>query len=77
MPFPSEEEAHIAYNSLKVDAEPRRSSCNKSLSQTDNILQAEFSAAEAKHLRVSATGFFDLLVLVTQTIEQFSLPLKD
>ncbi|XP_014281678.1 EKC/KEOPS complex subunit LAGE3 [Halyomorpha halys] len=73
VPFSNEEEARIAYESLRVDPEPKRGRCTRTLSQDNNFLIAKFSAAEARHLRVSATSFFDLLILITRTIEQFSI----
>ena len=40
VPFPSEQEAVIACNSLRVDAEPRRSGCSKVLRTEGAVLKA-------------------------------------
>ena len=39
VPFPSAREAEIAYNSLRVDPEPKRGGVNKKLCVDGNILQ--------------------------------------
>lgn len=39
IPFPSSREAEIAYQVLRVDAEPSRSSISKSLKLDNNLLQ--------------------------------------
>ncbi|CAN7997416.1 unnamed protein product, partial [Ixodes hexagonus] len=71
VPFPSEREAEIVYNSLRVDPEPRRSTCSKKLMLNGNVLQAKFCAKEARQLRVAVNSFFDLLLLATSTVERF------
>ena len=71
VPFPSEKEATIAYNSLRVDREPLRGNVLKTLSVDGNSLIVEFDGQHAKHVRVSVNTFFDLLILVTKTIDRF------
>lgn len=71
IPFPTAREAKIAYNSLKVDVELRRGGVVKILSCKENVLRAEFCAKETRLLRVSVNSFFDHLLLVTQTLDQF------
>ena len=71
IPFPNQKYAEIAYNSLRVDPEPKRGGCKKILEVDDNVLHVVLRATEARTLRVASNSFLDLLILVTQTIEQF------
>ncbi|XP_053970983.1 uncharacterized protein LOC128888664 [Hylaeus anthracinus] len=74
IPFPSAREAEIIYQVLRVDKEPSRSGVSKDLTLNNNILQVLFSGAEARKVRVALTSFFDSLILVTETIQQFGPP---
>ncbi len=71
VPFNSEKHAEIAWNSLRVDPEPKRSGMTKELSVDGNVLKVRFSCIEARTLRVSVNTFFDLLNLVVKTMDQF------
>lgn len=71
VPFPSEREAEIAYNSLRVDPEPKRSMCSKKMTLDASVLQVDFCAKEARQLRVALNSFFDLLLLATSTMDRF------
>lgn len=71
MPFRTEFEAQIAYNSLSVDPEPKRGGVKKELTVESNVLHVKMSSGEAKTLRVCANAFFDHLTLVVETIEAF------
>ena len=88
IPFPSEREAEVAYNSLRVEIEPSRfstysfgelhfhgclfrSKVNRVLKTEGSTLTATFTASELRNLRVSIGGFFEHLILVTETIRQF------
>ncbi|KAM7302796.1 putative L antigen [Ixodes scapularis] len=78
VPFPSEREAEIAYNSLRVDPEPKRSMCSKKMTLDACVLQVapplprrDFCAKEARQLRVALNSFFDLLLLATSTMDRF------
>lgn len=73
VPFPSEREAQIVFNSLRVDPEPRRSMCSKELTLDASVLQVDFCAKEARQLRVALHSFFELLLLATSTMERFGL----
>ncbi|XP_076237172.1 EKC/KEOPS complex subunit LAGE3-like [Calliopsis andreniformis] len=74
IPFPSAREAEIAYQVLRVDKEPSRSSVSKSITLDNNLLQVLFSGSEARKVRVALTSFFDSLILVTETMQQFGPP---
>jgi len=76
VPFQTDREAEIAYNALRVDSEPVRSKVSKKLSVQGNCLHATFTAEEPKNLRVSVTGFFTHLILVSETMLQFGPPRK-
>ena len=88
IPFPSEREAEVAYNSLRVEVEPSRypthfyevlhvhscsfrSKVTRLLKTEGSTLTATFTASELRSLRVSIGGFFEHLILVTETIRQF------
>lgn len=75
IPFSCIEHAKIAYNTLKVDSEPRKELINKTLSlneDTKSILVA-WSAKESRILRVSINSFLDHLNSVIETIQAFEL----
>ncbi|XP_064456381.1 uncharacterized protein LOC135367172 [Ornithodoros turicata] len=71
IPFSSEHHAEVAYNSLRIDPEPKRALCSKKLSLHGNILQVDFVAQGPRHLRSSMRSFSELLLLVIKTIERF------
>ena len=73
IPFDTERAAEIAYNSLRVDPEPKRSGSRKELTLSGKTLCAQFNCAEARTLRVSVGSFLDLLTLVIDTIDQFDV----
>ena len=72
VPFESKESATIAWNSLRVDPEPKRSGVDKQLKVENQNLIVDFKCEEARTLRVSVNSFFDLLYLVVQTMDRFS-----
>ncbi|XP_011699557.1 PREDICTED: uncharacterized protein LOC105456891 [Wasmannia auropunctata] len=74
VPFPSAREADVAYQALRVDKEPSSSGVTKRLALNDSVLDVSFSGKEARKVRVALTSFFDNLLLVTETIEQFGPP---
>ncbi|XP_029668557.1 EKC/KEOPS complex subunit LAGE3 [Formica exsecta] len=74
VPFPSAREAEVAYQVLRVDEEPPRSGVTKKLVLKNNILEVSFSGKEARKVRVGLGAFFDSLLLVTETIQQFGPP---
>ncbi|XP_012280955.1 uncharacterized protein LOC105700013 isoform X2 [Orussus abietinus] len=74
IPFPTAREAEIAFEALKVDPEPKRSGVTKNLSLHGNLLKVSFSGTEARKVRVGLTGFFDSLILVTETMNEFGPP---
>lgn len=74
IPFPSAREAEIVYQVLRVDKEPSRGGVSKKLILDDNSLQVLISGTEARKVRVALTSFFDSLILVTETIQQFGPP---
>lgn len=71
VPFPSEREAEVVYNSLRIDPDPKRSGCCKKLAVEGSVLTVSFNAKEARHLRVGVNSFFDLLVLAIKTVQRF------
>lgn len=73
VPFPTERHAKIAYNTLRIDKEPKRGGCSKELSVEEHRLLVHFKAKDAKSLRVAVNSFLDFLALVTETIEKFDV----
>lgn len=74
VPFASQEEATVAFNSLRVDREPLRGNVLKTFAVQGTALIVEFEGEQAKHLRVSVNTLIDLLVLVVRTIDRFQVP---
>lgn len=63
--------ANIAKKTLSVDAEPRKNIVTKTLEVSGNLLRVNWTAKEARILRTSVTAFFENIILIVQTIEQF------
>jgi len=63
--------ATIAKNSIEVDKELRPNMIKRELVVIDSKLIVHFTCIELKLLRTATSGFFDMLRLVTDTIEQF------
>ena len=74
IPFDTDRTAEIAYHSLRVDPEPKRSGSKKELILDGKILRVNFFCEEARTMRVSVGSFLDLLVLVIDTMNQFDVP---
>lgn len=74
IPFPSEREAECAYHVLRVDQEPPRSGVKKNLTHNNNSLNVSILGTDARKVRVAVTSFFENLILVTKTMEQFGPP---
>lgn len=72
IPFSCIEHAKIAYNTLSVDSEPRKDLIQKVLALNDTQIQVNWTAKEARILRVSLNSFLDHLNSVLETIQQFS-----
>eukprot|EP00039_Didymoeca_costata_P009939 m.132829 g.132829 ORF g.132829 m.132829 type:complete len:91 (-) comp14653_c0_seq3:2503-2775(-) len=70
IPFPSEREATIAYNTLAVDKEPTDSS-KRTLILDKSTVTMVLEAQQMKVLRVAAGSFFDMLGLTIDTIQGF------
>ncbi|CAB0029314.1 unnamed protein product [Trichogramma brassicae] len=74
IPFPTPREADVAYQTLRVDSEPSRSGVVKTLNLESNFLKVNFTGTEARKVRVALTAFFDSLLLVTETMNEFGKP---
>ena len=73
IPFQTQDQATVAWNSLRVDPEPKRSGVEKTLKVEGQDLIVDFKCEEARTLRVSVNSFYDLLYLVVQTMDRFPL----
>lgn len=71
VPFPTEKQAEIVFNSLRVDREPVRGGASRQFNLEGNFVSISFEAAQAKNVRVSVTTLFELLLLSMETIEKF------
>lgn len=71
IPFETAELALVAYNSLRVDKEPKRSSTFKTFYITDNCLKVRLESPETRQLRTATNTFLDHLLLVTKTFDVF------
>jgi tRNA threonylcarbamoyladenosine modification (KEOPS) complex Pcc1 subunit len=71
IPFPNEKLANIAFTTMSVDKEPKRSHVKKQLKVEDNVLLVSFEAEEARMLRVAVGSFLDLLTLTIDTMDRF------
>lgn len=76
VPFPTLRHAEIAYNTLRVDKEPSRGGCKKTMKLHESQLIVQFVASEARVLRVASNSFLDHLTLVSETMEQFGPPVE-
>lgn len=74
IPFPSIREAHIAYEVLRVDPEPKRSGVQKDVQVERDTLTVNLFASKAQQLRVAVTSLMENLILVTETMKQFGPP---
>ena len=72
IPFTCIDHAKIAYNTLKVDSEPRKNLIKKKLTLEENLIKVSWTSHEAKILRVSVNSFLDHLNSVLETIQLFS-----
>lgn len=72
IPFTCSDHAKIAYNTLKIDAEPRRNLIKKSLELDNSQLKVSWSSHEARILRVSINSFLDHLNSVLETLQLFA-----
>ena len=76
VPFPTPRHAEIAYNSLRVDKEPSRGGCKKTLVLEESTLHVKLTSKEARVLRVASNSFLDFLSLVCDTMERFGPPIE-
>ena len=71
IPFASADYAQIAFNTLSVDNEPRKELIRKKLDINKEVLTVNWTAKEARILRVSINSFLDHLNSVLETIQLF------
>ncbi|XP_044743103.1 EKC/KEOPS complex subunit Lage3 [Chrysoperla carnea] len=77
LPFPNPRLAQIAFDVLRVDLEPKRSTAKKEFLVETNHLKLKLSAPDARQLRVALNGFFDNIKLILQTMELTGSPLSE
>ena len=71
--YPTNRYAEIAYNTLRVDKEPARGGCVKTLSVNGTELSIKLEAPESRTLRNASNACLDFLVLVTETMKRFDV----
>jgi EKC/KEOPS complex subunit PCC1/LAGE3 len=75
IPFVSARHANIALTTLSVDEEPRKELIQRKLhidSADPTKLNINWTAKEAKLLRVSVNSFFEQLISIIDTINTFN-----
>ena len=72
MNYASAEHANIARKSLEVDKELQPDKVEKSFQVKSNVLVVTFKAIDARMLRVSLSSFFDMALVVSRTLAEFS-----
>ncbi|KAG8181845.1 hypothetical protein JTE90_003992 [Oedothorax gibbosus] len=77
IPFASVRDANIAFNSLRIDAEPPRGNVVKELDVRNNLLLVKMSSSEPKKLRTAISAFMDYVNLVARTFELFGSNTND
>ncbi|KAH9280003.1 hypothetical protein ECG_06573 [Echinococcus granulosus] len=88
VPFPTKSAAEIAFRSLRVDAEPQRSTVSVQLSVEENFLCAKFTAdtlfesnldsiSQLKKLRITINHWLDSIFLICETMAEFGDPPAD
>ena len=70
--FPTPAQAEIVCATLAVDRDLKADRSTRTLRTVDNQLVAEFSATEARFLRVAVNTFLDLALLSVRTLREFS-----
>ncbi|KAG2186226.1 hypothetical protein INT43_002664 [Umbelopsis isabellina] len=73
IPFPTPRLAEIAQRALSVDKELKGDQVKRSISVEDNMLKVDFDCISVRMLRVSTTSFFEMLTMVTNTMEMFDV----
>ncbi|KAH8556605.1 CTAG/Pcc1 family [Umbelopsis sp. PMI_123] len=73
IPFPTPRLASIAQKTLSVDKELKVDQVKRTISANGDKLTVDFDCSSVKMLRVSATSFFEMLTMVTSTMEQFDI----
>jgi len=69
----SKEEVNIVKQALEVDKDLQPHRICRTFSQTDdNKLIIHFKAVDMKVLRVSMSGIFDMLIVATKMLSEFS-----
>ncbi|KJE91233.1 hypothetical protein CAOG_02399 [Capsaspora owczarzaki ATCC 30864] len=73
VPFPTARLATIAYNTLVVDEEPKKSDVRKTLQllQNDTVLSIHFAAREGRLLRSATQSMMNFLRLTIDTMLAF------
>lgn len=77
VPFPTNRLAEIAYNTLRVDKEPKKGGCTKMIGVEENKLSIRLEAQEARTLRVASNSILDFLALITDTMAGFDPQLEN
>lgn len=70
--FASERVAKVVESSLAVDEELNPAACERSSRVEGTVVIVNFRAVDAKQLRVSVGGFFELAEVASKTIVAFA-----
>ncbi|KAI9209884.1 CTAG/Pcc1 family [Polychytrium aggregatum] len=72
VPFPNAALAQIALKTLSVDRELKSDQLQREMRVEGHYLYIDFKASTARLLRASVSGFFDMLILVCRTMDEFA-----
>ncbi|CAB4374343.1 unnamed protein product [Rhizophagus irregularis] len=71
IPFPSSRLANIAERALNVDKELKGDQVKRIITTDDDKLIVSFDCASVKMLRVSVNSLFDMIIMITKTMDAF------
>ncbi|PKC75569.1 Pcc1-domain-containing protein [Rhizophagus irregularis] len=71
IPFPSSRLANIAERALNVDKELKGDQVKRIITTDDDKLIVSFDCASVKMLRVSVNSLFDMIMMITKTMDAF------
>ncbi|KAJ1917504.1 hypothetical protein IWQ60_007763 [Tieghemiomyces parasiticus] len=77
IPFPDAKAATTAAEVLCVDREVSAHQIQTTFATEAHTLQVTFAAANLRILRIATNSFFDMLTMVTRTMEAFNLDTTD
>ncbi|KAJ1978654.1 hypothetical protein H4R33_005925 [Dimargaris cristalligena] len=72
IPFPSEKAASIAAQALAVDRDLSASQISSTFTTEGNQLHVVLEATNLRILRIATNSFFEMIIMVTNTLGEFT-----